>query len=519
MKWCTAADERDTGQRPKNQALLLVAGSFGEMLVAVTRRGLIALACALALVVPMPATGQEEEPAAVAAALDVELTAAVNRYRAAQASANAAEGDRRVAENELVEVAVRRLVAIEEVQAAQHVLAITRFERVAAERALAAAEASLATQLLETYRFGGPAIQFEMTWRILSESRDLLAAARAIDELGTVVDYQSDVVDARRQDLADAKRAEYLAVRSLNEAHAELATASALETDHLAELERERGEALRSESALLAAIGNLFDTEQELIQAGADPRKVLKASKLWVTVLPPAEGDDGQNTASPAAAQADEGEGEKEEPIAMTERREWLDNRMGAHGTEQSVPWSDRAIREEWVCPLAYGTFANDYHFPRSHGRRHKGLDMFSTEGTPIVAIHSGYVVTRDESDHFNGEHDLGGVTVTIATRPDRLWGIDEELLPEDPGEPTAEWYYAHLQGISDGIDQHTWVEAGQVIGFVGDTGNARGTAPHLHLGHSVDGRSVNPYPSIAVACHSQRPLPGPAPAQVREDS
>jgi murein DD-endopeptidase MepM/ murein hydrolase activator NlpD len=209
------------------------------------------------------------------------------------------------------------------------------------------------------------------------------------------------------------------------------------------------------------------------------------------------------------AAQSDESEGGVEEPIAMTERREWLENRMAAHDTEQAVPLSDRGIREEWACPLAYGTFANDYHFPRSHGRRHKGLDMFSTEGTPIVAIHSGFVVTRDDTDHFNGEYDLGGVTVTIATRPDRTWGIDQELLPEDPDEPTAEWYYAHLQGIADGIDQHTWVEAGQVIGFVGDTGNARGTAPHLHLGHTVDGRSVNPYPSIAVACHSQRPALG----------
>jgi hypothetical protein len=249
------------------------------MLVPVTRRGLIAVACVLALAVPLPASGQEDGPAAVAAAVDVELSAAISRFRAAQSAANAAEGDRREAESDLVQVVVRRLVASEQVRGAQHALAIARFERVAAERDLEAAEASLATQLLETYRFGGPAVQAEMTWRILSESRDLLEAARAIDELGSVVDYQSDVVDARRQDLADATRAEYLATKRFDKSRTELATAIALEGDQLVELERERSEALRSETTLLAAIGKLFDTEQELIEAGVDPRKVLKASR------------------------------------------------------------------------------------------------------------------------------------------------------------------------------------------------------------------------------------------------
>ncbi len=113
------------------------------------------------------------------------------------------------------------------------------------------------------------------------------------------------------------------------------------------------------------------------------------------------------------------------------------------------------------------------YGDPRDGGRRdHHGVDIFAKHGTPVVAAASG-IVTRV------GTNGLGGNVVWIA-RPMR-------------GETH---YYAHLdrQLVTVG----TRVEAGDVIGLVGNTGNARSTPPHLHFGIYTPGGAVDPLPYIA---------------------
>ncbi len=117
----------------------------------------------------------------------------------------------------------------------------------------------------------------------------------------------------------------------------------------------------------------------------------------------------------------------------------------------------------------------NSWGFPRSGGRRHEGIDIFAAAGTPLVATERG-VVTRI------GNGTLGGL---------RLWLR---------GESGTDWYYAHLSAFAPGLRENQVVEVGELIGFVGNTGNAVGTPPHLHMQiHPNGGDPVNPYPLLKL--------------------
>jgi hypothetical protein len=110
----------------------------------------------------------------------------------------------------------------------------------------------------------------------------------------------------------------------------------------------------------------------------------------------------------------------------------------------------------------------------RDDGRReHHGVDIFAARRTPVRAAASGIVTSV-------GTNGLGGNVVWI-TRPTR-------------GESH---YYAHLdrQLVTPG----TFVKEGDIIGLVGNTGNARGTTPHLHFGIYSAGGAVDPLPYIST--------------------
>jgi len=104
----------------------------------------------------------------------------------------------------------------------------------------------------------------------------------------------------------------------------------------------------------------------------------------------------------------------------------------------------------------------------RSEGRTHQGVDMFAKRGTPIFSATDGFVVRT-------GTNELGGIIVFVM------------------GKGGVRYYYAHLDSIAKGIEVGKEVTTDTVLGFVGNTGNAVGTPPHLHFGMYRNGPE-NPF-------------------------
>ncbi|MBC7294424.1 MAG: M23 family metallopeptidase, partial [Thermoleophilia bacterium] len=115
---------------------------------------------------------------------------------------------------------------------------------------------------------------------------------------------------------------------------------------------------------------------------------------------------------------------------------------------------------------------------PRSGGRTHKGTDIIAPRGTPVVACVAGTIVRANPYDTG-----LGGISIWLR------------------GRNGTTYYYAHLDGLASGIQAGVAVAAGQTIGYVGDTGNARGGVCHLHFEiHPGGGAAVNPYATLRAA-------------------
>ena len=125
------------------------------------------------------------------------------------------------------------------------------------------------------------------------------------------------------------------------------------------------------------------------------------------------------------------------------------------------------------MCPVVgFTAIADNFGVPRGQGRTHDGVDMFGPAGLPVVAVVSG----------------------TLSLRPGVLGGLVARLL----GDDDTSYFYGHLQSFAG--SSRTVVQ-GEVIGYLGATGNADGV-PHLHFEIRPNrGRPIDPYASVRAAC------------------
>ena len=123
------------------------------------------------------------------------------------------------------------------------------------------------------------------------------------------------------------------------------------------------------------------------------------------------------------------------------------------------------------ACPIAGpSTFEDSWGWARSGGRRHEGVDLIAERGTPVIAVRDGFAQFKNNR--------LGGRAIWLTA------------------ENGDKFYYAHLDSWEG---ESREVEAGELIGRVGSSGNARGS--HLHFETLPGGNVENPYPHTLGAC------------------
>ena len=221
----------------------------------------------------------------------------------------------------------------------------------------------------------------------------------------------------------------------------------------------------------LASIANRYGTTVEAI---AEVNGITNPSQIFIgTQLTIADG-----VPSPTEASSDPG-GTSLHTVEPGETLAAIASRFGT--TVQSLV-STNAIENPdlikpgdqltvpvagWVCPVAGARYFNDWGFPRSGGRFHQGNDLFAPRGTEVLAPVSGFVELKSGV--------VGGL---------QFW------LTGDDGRT---YIGTHMDGFALAGD----VSAGAIVGYVGDSGNAIGSDPHLHFEILVDGSPINPYPVL----------------------
>ncbi len=277
----------------------------------------------------------------------------------------------------------------------------------------------------------------------LGRLRALVAYKRGSLALGDVLGNGSDVLDAaRRATLLDDVNA------SGNEVIARLETVTSELHDRRATL---HSEIEHAQSALAAMQSQARDAEGSLASAGRaenELRAQLSAQKRLrelSTIL----------TAARARSAA----------------RSSSSTTNGGQGSSGQI-----IVHGNWVCPVQGPmSFTDTYGSPRGGGRRHMGNDLFAPIGTPLVAVTAGSVF-------FQGDP-LGGNAAYVQ------------------GNDGNTYYYAHLD---DYVGGGRSVRAGELIGHVGNTGDARSDPPQLHFEirpGSANARGIDPYPTLAAHC------------------
>jgi len=191
--------------------------------------------------------------------------------------------------------------------------------------------------------------------------------------------------------------------------------------------------------------------------------------------------------------------------------------RTPANNTKQLVfalsPLRQYGLTDVQAAVVGFGRFpvaglasySHDWWFPRfgPGWRLHQGTDIFAAYGTPVRAPVDGTIKITDGG--------LGGLSVYVV-QPDGTY-----------------WYLTHLAATAEGLVTGATVKTGDVVGFVGDSGNARGGPPHLHFEvHPGGGGAIDPKPVLdqfiadalalapqVVDAYAQAAATGTTPAEV----
>lgn len=219
------------------------------------------------------------------------------------------------------------------------------------------------------------------------------------------------------------------------------------EVEHLKEVEADR---LQDEAV------------KKALQAEERARAAAKAVPVPVTT----ENDDG-------AIDADGGGGAPQ-TTAPDDQGSGGQTGAGGAGGRPGGAGGDDYGGIDWVCPTGdYPvSFGDTWGAPRSGGRRHEGVDMIGPIGVPILAVVDGVATARSA--------ELGGLVLTLV------------------GADGNRYFYGHL----DHYGKLGAVQAGDVMAYMGQTGNARFSVSHLHFEiHPAGGAAVNPYPTVRAHC------------------
>lgn len=138
--------------------------------------------------------------------------------------------------------------------------------------------------------------------------------------------------------------------------------------------------------------------------------------------------------------------------------------RLSIQKPEEKIAIPIRTVRVNQI--------ADTWQAPRSGERLHEGQDIFAPRGTAVYSATNGYVVRI-------GENSLGGKTISVYGAGGRVY------------------YYAHLNNYASDLVVGDLVTPETIVGYVGTTGNARGTPPHLHFGVYTSAGPINPLPLL----------------------
>jgi murein DD-endopeptidase MepM/ murein hydrolase activator NlpD len=207
-----------------------------------------------------------------------------------------------------------------------------------------------------------------------------------------------------------------------------------------------------------------------------------KAGSVVRIAYASARADDAVEAAAPKTAPAEHAKKKahraKAKAKAKPKHKKKAKTRSAKKQLENALSAKDRAWRAELMGLKGYAfpvagkhTFTDTYGAPRSDVPVHLGVDIFASFGTPIVAVADGRI------------YRVGTLTIS----GNRLWLRDKHGY---------RYFYCHLSDFAAAAYNGADVHAGEVIGFVGNTGDAEPTPPHLHFEvHMPDGAPVDPTP------------------------